>query len=167
MSSISPDLYIPNEIAQAKPLSRASSTIPLGPDMMIPVSKTLYEVMHDNVDYYYKDGDDYKLFDRPTVLYRKNPTSLFAGLDANYTTAQESNSSLDYKLWEANVHKETNNGKTYWVPLKGYRAEIINTRLSSGSFFPYALPNEKVTGYIFNSFENGTSVKNTPSIPEY
>lgn len=163
---ILPDLYIPNEVAQAKPISRAG--IDRGDDMMILVTgKTLYEIMHDGIKYYYKDGDDYKLFVRPTALYRKNPTSLFAGLDANYTTAQESTPSLDYKLWEANVHKETNNGKTYWVPLKGYRAEIINTRLSSGSFFPYALPNEKVTGYIFNSFENGTSVKNTPSIPEY
>lgn len=161
-----PQLYIPNEIAQAKP-QRAPATIPLGPDMMIPVSKTLYEVMNDNVDYYYQDGDGYKLFERPTALYRKNPTSLFAGLDANYTTPQESNDKLDYKLWEANVHKETNNGKTYWVPLKGYRAEILNTKLSGGSFFQYALPNISVTGYIFNCFEGTTPISNNPAIPEY
>lgn len=162
-----PDLYIPNEIAQAKPM-RAPSTIPQGPDMMIKVEgKSLYEIMTDDVDYYEKDGDGYKLFVRPTALYRKNPTCLFAGLDAEYKTAQENNPSLDYKLWEANVHKETNNGKTYWVPLPGYRAEILNTKLTGGSFFPYALPNNAVTGYIFNCFEGTAPISNNPAIPGY
>lgn len=164
---ILPTLYTPNEIAQAKPRTRAGE-IPLGPDMMVKVTgKSLYEIMHDGVDYYYQEGDGYKLFVRPTALYRKNPTSLFAGLNAVYETKQESNSSLDYKLWEANVHKETNNGKTYWVPLRGYRAEIINTKLSGGSFFPVTLPNAAVTGYIYNCFEGSTPISNNPSIPEY
>lgn len=159
-----PDLYIPNEVAQSK--SRAS--IPMGDDMMIKVTgKSLYDIMTDGVDYYYKDGDSYKLFVRPTALYRMNPSSLFAGLDAEYSTPQESTPSLDYKLWEANVHKESNNGKIYWVPLKGYRAEIINTRLSSGSFFPDALPNDAVTGYIYNCFEGSSPISNNPAIPEY
>lgn len=163
-----PDLYIPNEIAQAKPRTRAGGEIPVGPDMMDEVkNKTLYEIMHDGVDYYYKEGDGYKLFVRPAALFRKNPTCLFAGLDAEYKTAQESNPSLDYKLWEANVHKETNNGKTYWVPLPGYRAEILNTKLSGGSFFPYALPDAAVTGYIFNCFEGTATISNNPAIPEY
>ncbi len=161
-----PDLYIPNEVAQAKPLR--SSAIERGDDMMILVTgKTLYEIMTNGVEYYYKDGDDYKPFVRPTALYRKNPTSLFAGLDANYTTPQESNKNLDYKLWEANVHYESRDGKEYWVPFKGYRAEILNTKLSGGSFFPYALPNTSVTGYIFNCFEGTTPISNNPAIPEY
>ena len=78
-----------------------------------------------------------------------------------------SNPSLDYKLWEANVHMETNNGKTYWVPLPGYRAEILNTKLTGGSFFPYALPDAAVTGYIFNCFEGTATISNNPAIPEY
>lgn len=163
------DLYIPNEIAQAKPRTRAGE-IPLGPDMMVKVTgKTLYEIMTDKKDYYYYDETDgkYKLYIRPTALYRKNPTSLFAGLDAEYSTPQESKPSLDYKLWEANVHIESNNGKTYWVPLKGYRAEIINTKLSGGSFFPNALPNDAVTGYIYNCFEGTAPISNNPAIPEY
>lgn len=167
-----PPLYLPNEIAQAKPRTRAGE-IPLGQDMMVKVTgKSLYEIMHDGVDYYYKEDDGYKLFVRPPALYRKNPTSLFAGLDAMYDTKQEdaakNNTTLDYKLWEANVHKETNNGKTYWVPFKGYRAEILNTKLSGGSFFPFTLPDNDVTGYIYNCFEGTAPISNNPSsIPEY
>lgn len=163
-----PKLYIPNELAQAKPRTRTG--IDLGNPMMDEVTnKTLYEVMTDKENYYYYDEVDgkYKLYIRPAVLYRRNPTSLFAGLDAMYNTKQESDSSLDYKLWEANVHKETNNGKIYWVPLKGYRAEIYNTRLSSGSFFPVTLPDDVVTGYIYNCFEGTAPISNNPAIPEY
>lgn len=166
-----PDLYIPNEIAQAKP---RKAGIDKGDDMMTKVTdKSLYEIMTDKVDYYFYDDEDgkYKIYNRPAALYRKNPACLFAGLDAEYKTAQESNPSLDYKLWEANVHMETNNGKTYWVPFPGYRAEILNTKLTGGSFFPYALPNNAVTGYIYNCFEGttlGTPISNNPSsIPEY
>lgn len=166
---ILPELYWPNEVAQAKP--QRAPAIEKGDGMMIKVvGKTLYEIMTDGKDYYYLDNDgNYQPFERPTALYRKNPTSLFGGLDAMYDTKQESDKTLDYKLWEANVHYEKNNNKEYWVPLKGYRAEILNTKLIGGSFFPYTLPNGAVTGYIFNCFE-GTApipISNTPAIPEY
>ncbi len=158
-----PDLYIPNEIAQARPRSTRAS-IPFGDDMMEKQSKSLAEVMTDGVTYYVKNGvDDYTEYVRPT-LYRKNPACLFAGLDAQYDTKQESNPSLDYKLWEANVHKETNNGKTYWVPLKGYRAEIINTILVGGTFFPEGAV---VSGYVDNCQDESGKVSNTPAIPVY
>lgn len=156
-----PDLYIPVEIAQSK---RSRAGIEMGDDMMEKVTdKSLYEIMHDGVDYYYKDGDGYTLFVRPTALYRKNPTSLFAGLNAMYDTPQETNTALDHTLWEANVHWE----KNYWVPFKGYRAEILNTKLSGGSFFPVTLPDASVTGYIYYCFEGTAPISNNPAIPEY
>lgn len=162
-----PDLYIPNEIAQAKP-RKANAEIPWGEEMMIKQTKTLKEVMTDGEKYYVKNDDgSYSLFVRPT-LWRTTPSSLFAGLDANYVTEQEKNSTLEYWKWEANVHKETNNGNTYWVPLKGYRAEIYNTTVKDGSFFPFALPNnDKVTGYIYNSKDETGKISNNPAIPEY
>lgn len=166
-----PDLYIPNEIAQAKPRKAAgdSNSIDKGEDMMIKQTKTLKEVMTDGVKYYVRneDGIGYSEFVRPT-LWRITPTSLFAGLDANYTTAQESNHNLPANEWEANVHWEKNNNKEYWTPLKGYRAEILNTTIiGGGTFFPFSLPNDKVTGYIYNCKDANGRISNNPGIPEY
>lgn len=60
---------------------------------------------------------------------------LFDELDADYTTAQETADDPTTVTWEANVHKEVRNGITYWVPLKGYRAEVINLTVSGGKTF--------------------------------
>ncbi len=161
-----PELYIPNEIAEVAP-RQTRATIDLGPEMMIKQTKTLKEVMADGVEYYVKNSDgSYSLFVRPE-LWRTTPSSLFAGLDGEYTTAQESNPILPAWKWEANVHWETNNGKKYWTPLKGYRAEIYNTTVEGGSFFPYGLPNTNVTGYIYNCNDNTGKISNNPAIPEY
>lgn len=109
----------------------------------------------------------------------KTPSSLFAGLNGKYTTAQETNPSAT--PWEANVHWE----RGRWVPYKtetdGWRAEIINTNLSAGTVFPAeAVYGTTVTGYVHNCWEgssyNGTTHKwtggtkvqeYTPSLPEY
>lgn len=112
----------------------------------------------------------------------KTPGSLFAGLNGNYSTAQESDF---YAVWEANVHREKVGGTYYWVPFKtdtdGWRAEIINTNLSVGTVFPStAVYGTDVTGYVHNCWEGstystethkwtgGTKVPEyTPSLPEY
>jgi hypothetical protein len=68
-------------------------------------------------------------------------TSLFDGINANYTTIQEKKITLSgdrksytgsyNKAWQANVHLEKDQkGIYHWVPEMGYRAEVININLS-------------------------------------
>lgn len=124
-------------------------------------------------------------FTHPTALYEFSHTtgsSLFAGLNAIYTTAQESatnptakdpTTGLPVVTWEANVHKE--NGK--WVPVAGYRAELYNVKLSGGTFFPVgtvldgSLSNQTVNGYIYNCWEldsdPDTYISNKVPLPQY
>ncbi len=109
---------------------------------------------------------------------------MFSGLNGNYTTAQETNES---NTWEANVHKETRDSKTYWVPYKGtsdgWRAEVINLNVAGGTLFKSDVTyppteNATVTGYVHNCWLNstysggtwsgGTKVTEyTPEIPKY
>ena len=85
---------------------------------------------------------------------------LFDGLNARYTTRQETNASET--SWEANVHKE--NGK--WVPLMGFRAEVLNTKVAGGTMFKSDADN--VNGYIFNcSDKNGPVTNSSVDIPDY
>ena len=105
---------------------------------------------------------------------------LFAGLNAHYTTAQENDSSLPAAQWQANVHKE--NGK--WVPVAGYRAEVLNTTVwgarmfkegaSMGKADGYIDAETKATkyydidGYVFNCYDiTGKKVENIQDIPNY
>ena len=69
---------------------------------------------------------------------------LFAGLNAHYTTAQENAEDPKNVTWEANVHKE--NGK--WVPVAGYRAEVLNTTVSGARMFKAGASMGKADGYI-------------------
>ncbi len=101
---------------------------------------------------------------------------MFSGLNGKYSTAQESNASA---TWEANVHKETRNNNTYWVPYKtetdGWRAEVINLNVNGGTLFKSGA---SITGYVHNCWQGSTysSVKwsggtkvteYTPAIPQY
>lgn len=92
---------------------------------------------------------------------------LFDGLNARYTTRQETNASET--SWEANVHRE--NGK--WVPLMGFRAEVLNTTVAGGTMFkPDAkfgdTDTDDVNGYIFNcSDKNGSVTNSSVDIPDY
>lgn len=179
-----PTLYISEEVAQAKPYSRAS-TIPAGEGMMKPVHPTLADVMGNDVVYYILEGETYKEWNpRSWTFYthRISSGSLFCGLNGTYTTRQEkaeaegkniyNNSEV---VWEANVHKETNKS-TVWVPTLGYRAEVLNAVISGGTLFPsYAIftgADATVTGNVQNCFnkdsgDNKTAVTNTPNIPQY
>ena len=105
---------------------------------------------------------------------------LFAGLNAHYTTAQENAEDPKNVTWEANVHKE--NGK--WVPVAGYRAEVLNTTVSGARMFKagttmgkadgYIDAETKATkyydidGYVFNCKDDITEkVENIQDIPNY
>ena len=101
-----------------------------------------------------------------------NGEALFKGLDGIYTTKQETDATTTN--WEANVHKETNNGKTYWIPYKddatstGWRAEVINLTVKGAKLFS---DGATITGHVENCKE-GTdgSTKVTdhiPAIPKY
>ena len=104
---------------------------------------------------------------------------LFAGLNAHYTTAQETAEDPKNVTWEANVHKE--NGK--WVPVAGYRAEVLNTTVSGARMFKagttmgkadgYSDAETKATkyydidGYVFNCNDIKGKVENIQDIPNY
>lgn len=148
------------------------------------VTPTIAEVMAGGTTYYESDGNgDYVAYSAPTALYayvnhpitHTSGSALFAGLNGNYTTAQESNPSVT--PWEANVHKEG----SYWVPMAGYRAELYNTTVSGGNFFPADAvfcgsdlnrSGATVTGYIYNCFDETHTAPNNPltnkvPIPQY
>ncbi len=91
---------------------------------------------------------------------------MFSGLNGKYSTAQETDATA---TWEANVHKEKGNSKTYWVPYKnetdGWRAEVMNVKVSGGKLFK---DGATITGYVHNCWEGSTAITNyTPTIPEY
>ena len=65
---------------------------------------------------------------------------LFAGLDGNYDTPQESDQNAG---WQAHVHLEG----TTWVPIKGYRAEVLNTKIVGGTLFKEGA---EITGHVNN-----------------
>lgn len=94
---------------------------------------------------------------------------LFSGLNARYRTAQEDDPSITE--WEANVHRETNGG-TYWVPLYGYRAEVLNTVVAGARLFVDGATLGKtdaddVNGYVFNCKDITGNVTNLQDIPQY
>lgn len=128
-----------------------------------------------------KNGTEFKC---PTLYQFSHQTdaALFKGLNATYETEQERNPSIT--PWEANVHKEYyTNSQYYWVPVKGYRAEILNVKLSGGTFFPKSAvftgtdlqkTDATVSGYIFNCWElkagadeKDKKVENIVPIPQY
>lgn len=102
---------------------------------------------------------------------------LFAGLNAHYTTAQETAEDPKSVTWEANVHKE--NGT--WVPVAGYRAEVLNTTVSGARMFKADATMGKaagyldaettkyydIDGYVFNCKDINGKVENIQDIPNY
>ena len=110
---------------------------------------TLANILNDEL---YTDENGTR-FTNPSALYVFSHTSnayLFAGLNGDYDAA----------VGVANVHKEGN----YLVPLKGYRAELLNIIFGCTPFADGA----SITGYINNcKLTDGTSVDHDPGIPEY
>lgn len=109
-------------------------------------------------------------FTNPTALYQsyESPAYLFAGLNGDYRTNQEDNKTP----WEANVHKEKNDfgssdaAKWRWVPVAGYRAEVLNVKVTGGTLFK----DEPTlyTGNVQNCFNVSTAIpNNTPPLPQY
>lgn len=85
-------------------------------------------------------------------------SSLFAGLNGTYNGA----------VGQYNLHKESGDKV---IPVKGYRAELYNTTVSGGTFFPAGavfcgkdlnLSGATVTGYIYNCFDADHVAPNNP-----
>lgn len=93
-----------------------------------------------------------------TITITGSRSYLFNGLNGTYTTAQESDKT---KTWEANVHLEG----TTWVPTTGWRAEVVNTKISGACLFK---DGATITGYVNNCTDaNGAVTNNTPTLPTY
>ncbi len=135
--------------------------------------KSLTLDMLKNGEYF--TGENGVEFTCPALYQISHTTSsnLFRGLNAIYTTAQEDNPSIS--TWEANVHKEKYNDSHYWVPVAGYRAELMNVKLEGGTFFPtdaiftgaeLTKDGATVSGYITNCWEiiNETEKKEVSNI---
>lgn len=177
-----PPLYISEEVAQAKGYKGSNKIlskpgpIEKGDDMMKEVQNpSLQTVMTDGVTYYTKSGDNYTLWNRPTLYtHRIGASALFCGLNGIYTTKQEEavdSYSVPANQWEANVHKEKNNKGEHWVPYKGtntgWRAEVINTKVKGTMFSTEAV----ITGNVQNCYDGElatTKIANrTPEYPKY
>lgn len=169
-----PQLYWIKQIAQSK--SRSEDGIPAGEPIKFEMKKaTPADITTDMLVFSKDDQGIFHLYTNRT-FYKKTGTSLFAGIDGNYTTNQESdNPQTDANgkvIWEANVHKETNSSRTQWVPTTGWRAEILNTKVKNGTLFPngYAYP---TSGNVRNSYDVDDAGKktkaytNTPTLPQY
>lgn len=98
---------------------------------------------------------------------------LFDGLNGIYTTAQETTADPTTVTWEANVHKETRGGNTYWVPTIGYRAEVLNTIVSGAALFKSGYttgsdPAADVSGNVYNCTDKDGKVTDfNLGIPTY
>lgn len=115
----------------------------------ILTSPTLTNILNDEL---YTDQNGTR-FQNPIALYVFSHTShdyLFAGLNGDYEAS----------VGVANIHKENN----ILVPVKGYRAELLNIIFGCTPFADGAT----ITGYINNcKLAGGTSVDKNPGIPEY
>lgn len=149
------------------------------PEYYESVTLTRTEFMSLTEELYTRSGEDgsyeyAKYTTKPTVLYKvvehTSGTALFAGLNGNYTTKQEEDSSLPANKWEANVHHE----KYGWVPYKnessGWRAEVLNLVLKGAPLFK---ADAVVTGNVQNCFLLDAADKSSevediiPDIPQY
>lgn len=149
-------------------------------DEYVEAHPTIAELMSSTT--YYSDNLG-NVYPKPTLyanhpihhdaITHQSPAYLFAGLDGEYTTAQESDPSIPN--WEANVHLETNDfgSGTHWVPTLGYRAEVINVRVAT----PATLfkDDATITGNVQNCWNKWNTDKSdsekvsdhTPAIPQY
>ena len=139
---------------------------------------SIADVMSGTTQYYTRSGEaesySYTEYVKPEKLYkivqRTSGSALFAGLNGTYETNQEKG----LTPWEANVHKETNNGQTYWLPYKdpvtgtGWRAEVMNLTVKGAKLFSEGAV---ITGNVDNckDGDDGTDkvTDHIPALPKY
>ena len=139
---------------------------------------SIADVMSGTTQYYTRSGEaepySYTEYVKPEKLYkivqRTSGSALFAGLNGTYETNQEKG----LTPWEANVHKETNNGQTYWLPYKdtetgtGWRAEVMNLTVKGAKLFSEGAV---ITGNVDNCKDgaDGTDIvpDHIPALPKY
>ena len=139
---------------------------------------SIADVMSGTTQYYTRSGEaepySYTEYVKPEKLYKivqhTSGSALFAGLNGTYETNQEKG----LTPWEANVHKETNNGQTYWLPYKdpvtgtGWRAEVMNLTVKGAKLFSEGAV---ITGNVDNCKDgvDGTDkvTDHIPALPKY
>lgn len=141
-------------------------------------SPSIADLMNSANTYYQLVDGKYVEYVKPAALYKyiaevshTASTYLFAGLNGSYTTAQEANPAIP--VWEANVHRESNDSGNHWVPTLGYRAELINVKMAAGAtlFKPEATTtgtNPDITGNVQNCWNATDRIPDvTPALPDY
>lgn len=134
---------------------------------------TLAQVMEGATTYYTKNDEVYTPYSAPTVYeYVNHPiphtsgSTLFAGLNGAYSAA----------IGEANVHSERGILVPYVdsVTGTGWRAEVINTKISGADMFPAEVIVDgkyvvsKVSGYVYNCWKGSDKIMpHTPTLPKY
>ena len=113
----------------------------------------------------------YTAYVKPEKLYkivqRTSGSALFAGLNGNYDTKQETETNYTGP-WEANVHKEG----SFWLPYKeatsGWRAEVMNLTVKGARLFKEGAV---ITGNVDNCKDgaDGTDIvpDHIPALPKY
>lgn len=136
---------------------------------------TIAQLMTGSTPYYTRSGEAYTAYVKPEKLYKivqhTSGSALFAGLNGIYDTKQETDTGYTGP-WEANVHKETNNGQTYWLPYKdetsGWRAEVMNLTVKGARLFKEGAV---ITGNVDNckdGVEGADKVPDhIPALPKY
>lgn len=136
---------------------------------------TIAEMMSGT--YYERIGEEYRV--HHPELWANHPihhpeeshisgSTLFAGLNGKY----------DASVGEANVHKEGDRYVPYTDGNTGWRAEVINTKITGADMFPSGAITdgtydvEVVSGYVYNCWKvegtNKTAIKShTPALPKY
>ncbi len=123
--------------------------------------------------YYIYEGDEYKPFTKPTILYKKvdhtSGSALFAGLNGAYSASDG----------EANVHTEKGVQVPYTDGTTGWRAEVLNVKVVGGLLFPESVysdsrsgyvttPSRPVSGNVENCFDStGRVPDHTPTLARY
>ena len=136
---------------------------------------SIADVMSGTTQYYTRSGEaepySYTEYVKPEKLYkivqRTSGSALFAGLNGNYDTKQETETNYTGP-WEANVHKEG----SFWLPYKeatsGWRAEVMNLTVKGARLFKEGAV---ITGNVDNCKDgaDGTDIvpDHIPALPKY
>lgn len=161
--------------ATVETVKRYDTTYPEATESTSPTKPTSLEQLK-TAEYYIDDNGtpfNYNDYGQLYQFSHVSPNYLFKELKGDYTTNQEQapNPYSAGVVWQANVHKETNNYGTFWIPALGYRAEVINAVIMGGTLFPEGATASTITGNVQNCFnknsENQTAVTFTPDIPAY
>lgn len=161
--------YVTTYAADYTPITTSTVKIPAHYE---EVSLTRAQLMASSETYYTRSGDaepyTYTEFPKPTKLYTERDhtsgSALFAGLNGKYNTTSEG---------EANVHTENGVKVPYTDGTTGWRAEVMNLRVSGKLFADDVYTPDaanrtgynvsKVSGNVDNCYDGVSGDKKVPN----